>query len=113
METTYYKLNARKVKVSGGADMTTFVPVAVPAPAPQPQQAGQVLDFDRYRQRLETRAAWQELATAQAPAASPVQRRQRSHPTKAQRAQNALEVLATLAVLMVSLAATAAFIALV
>lgn len=111
METTYYNLNARKVKVSGGADMTTFVPVAVPAPAPR-RTGGEVLDFDRYRQRLETKAAWQELAKAQ-PEAPRAQSRQRSHPSRAQRAQNTLEVLATLAVLVVSLAAAVAFIALV
>lgn len=112
METTYYNLNARKVKVSGGADMTTFVPVAVPAPAPRQQSTGEVLDFARCRQRLETKAAWQDLARAgdDAPQAQP---RVRSHPSRAQRAQNALEVLATLAVLAVSLCATVAFIALV
>lgn len=110
METTYYNLNARKVKVSGGADMTTFVPVAVPAP--RQQSTGEVLDFARCRQRLETKAAWQDLARAgdDAPQARP---RVRSHPSRAQRVQNTLEVLATLAVLAVSLCATVAFIALV
>lgn len=112
METTYYNLNARKVKVSGGADMTTFVPVAVPAPAPRRQSVGEVLDFDRCRQRLETKAAWQDLAQIQDEPRE-AQRRVRSHPSRAQRAQNTLEVLATLAVLVTSLAATVAFIALV
>lgn len=110
METTYYNLNARKVKVSGGADMTTFVPVAVPAP--RRQSVGEVLDFDRCRQRLETKAAWQGLAQSQV-GPEKAQPRVRSHPSRAQRVQNTLEVLATLAVLVASLAAAVAFIALV
>lgn len=112
METTYYNLNTRKIKVSGGADMTTFVPVAVPAPASRRQSGGEVLDFARCRQRLETKAAWQGLAQVQGDDPQ-VQSRRRSHPSRAQRAQNALEVLATLAVLAVSLCAAVAFIALV
>ena len=51
MDTIYYTLNTRRVKVSGGADLLTFVP----APAPAPAERGQVLDFARCRQRLETR----------------------------------------------------------
>ncbi len=113
METTYYKFNARKVKVSGGADLTTFIPVAVPAPALRQQETGEVLDFDRCRQRLETKAAWQGLAQSREQAAPQTQRRQRSHPSRAQRKQNTLEVLATLAVLVTGLAAAAMFIALI
>ena len=63
MDTIYYTLNTRRVKVSGGADLLTFVP----APAPAPAERGQVLDFARCRQRLETREAWKELSrTAEA-----------------------------------------------
>ena len=113
MDTIYYNVSTRRVKVSGGPDLLTFVPTVVPAPAPQNRAAGgEVLDFARCRQRLETKAAWQDLARAgdDAPQARP---RVRSHPSRAQRVQNTLEVLATLAVLAVSLCAAVAFIALV
>ena len=61
METVYYHLNARRVKVSGGADLVSFVPVAAPAGG---GERGEVLDFARCRQRLETKAAWRELTLA-------------------------------------------------
>ena len=68
MNTIYYHVNARKVKVSGGADLVTFVPAAAPAPA---GGKGEVLDFARCRQRLETKAAWKELARAAAEPSRP------------------------------------------
>lgn len=66
MDTTYYRFETRKVKVSGGADLLTVVPAPVSAPA------GEVLDFDRCRRKLETKAAWQGLAQAAAEISSPV-----------------------------------------
>ena len=60
MDTTYYRFETRKVKVSGGADLAVLVPAAVASPA------GEVLDFDRCRRKLETRAAWNGLAKAAA-----------------------------------------------
>ncbi len=65
MDTTYYRFETRKVKVSGGADLLTIVPAPVAAPA------GEVLDFDRCRRRLETKSAWQGLAKAAAEVSFP------------------------------------------
>ncbi len=119
MDTVYYRLNTRKVKVSGGADLVTFVP------APVTEKAGQVLDFDLCRRKLETKNAWKDLArTAQTvrPAASasedfaavetddvevPAPRRRRRAG-----ASDVLEVLCSAAVLLVSLCAAGTFLAL-
>lgn len=65
MDTTYYNFETRKIKVSGGPDLLTIVPAAVTAPA------GEVLDFDRCRRKLETKAAWKGLAKAVAEAKAP------------------------------------------
>ena len=119
METTYYNLNARKVKVSGGADMTTFVPVAVPAPAPRQQSTGEVLDFARCRQRLETKAAWRELAqTARElpresePAQEPAEEVSPAAPVSSRRERVAgwLELCASASIIAMCLAAVCAFL---
>ena len=116
MDTVYYHLNARKVKVSGGADLVTFVPVAAPAPA---EQKGEVLDFARCRQRLETKDAWKTLArTAQEaprteePEEAYVQDAPVSYapPSRRERAESWLELCATVAIIAVSLAAVFAFL---
>ncbi len=120
MDTVYYRLNTRKVKVSGGADLVTFVP------APVTEKAGQVLDFDLCRRKLETKNGWKDLArTAEQvrPAgadavetaaeedsnavAGPAPRRRRRAG-----ATDVLEVLCSAAVLLVSLCAAGAFLAL-
>jgi len=110
METMYYSLNARKVKVSGGADLLTFVPAPVVTPA---VQTAQILDFDRCRRRLETKAAWQELASAaqeEEPAeALPVAQTRRE---RRDRLGGVLELAASAAVLLVSIAAAMAFFSL-
>ena len=95
MDTIYYHLNARKVKVSGGADLVTFVPVSAPVPA---EGRGEVLDFARCRQRLETKSAWKELV-------SPAQA-----PSRRERLSGWLELWASAAVIAVSLAAILAFL---
>ena len=66
MDTTYYRFQSRKIKASGGADLVTFVPTVQPAPQAKPTAtpAGEVLDFDLCRRRLETRTAWKDLAAA-------------------------------------------------
>lgn len=65
MDTTYYTFQTRKIKVGNGADLVTFVPSLQPDPqAKAPAPAGEVLDFDLCRRRLETRTAWKELAAA-------------------------------------------------
>ncbi len=105
METIYYDLNARRIKVSGGADLVTFVPT----PAAKP--TGEVLDFDRCRRRLETKAAWKELEkTAEeagepaAPAPEGTERRER--------AADWLELAASAAVIGASVAAAVSFLGL-
>lgn len=113
MDTIYYHLNARRVKVSGGADLVTFVPTAAPAPA---SKQGEILDFARCRQRLETKAAWKDLARA-------VQEESQEEPQEApapqapysrrERAAGWLELCASAAVIAVSLAAVFAFLKLV
>ena len=112
MDTIYYNLSAKRVKVSGGADLLTFVT----APAQRPAASGgQVLDFDRCRQRLETKTAWRELVqtaetvedAAEEPAEElPACRRERKQ------APVWLDVVASLAVIAMALAATAAFLSL-
>ena len=113
METTYYSFDARKIKVSGGADLLTFVPASVPAPA---GEEAQILDFDRCRRHLETKRAWKDLAAQveeepeeeldeEFPAPRP--RRERR-----EKAASLLELAASAAVLLMSLAAAAAFFSL-
>ena len=111
MDTIYYTLNTRRVKVSGGADLLTFVP----APAPAPAERGQVLDFARCRQRLETKAAWRDLSFAAAeaavsfsdeapeevPAAAAVRRERR---------ESRLDLVVSVALLLTAAAAAAAFL---
>lgn len=112
MDTIYYHLNVRKVKVSGGADLLTLLPTPAPGPAP----AGEVLDFERCRRRLETRRAWTGLVeTAQQPLDSetaepcPVPERGQSR----ERAAAWLEMAASGAVILVSLAAAISFFCLI
>lgn len=119
MDTVYYTLKTRKVKVSGGADLLSFVSAAVPAPAAP--GGGEVLDFARCRQRLETKAAWKDLARAaeEAPAcpedgedgAAAASPRSRRHGLE--RAAGWMELCASAAVLLVSLCAALAFLSLV
>ena len=113
METTYYSFDARKIKVSGGADLLTFVPASVPTPV---GEEAQILDFDRCRRHLETKRAWKDLAARveEEPEeefteefSAPRPRRERR-----ERAATLLELAATAAVLLVSLAAAAAFFSL-
>ena len=116
MDTIYYHLNARKVKVSGGADLVTFVPVAAPAPA---EGKGEVLDFARCRQRLETREAWKSLARAaqETPQAEELLLEEAPAPqpplSRREWAAGWMELCASAAVIAVSIAAVFAFLRLV
>ncbi len=112
MDTIYYTLNTRRVKVSGGADLLTFVP----APAPAPAERGPVLDFARCRQRLETKNAWKDLvqtAEQTAGAEDTVEEMASAPRTVRKQAPVWLDVAASLAVIATALAATAAFLGLV
>lgn len=125
MDTTYYSFETRKIKVSGGTDLLTIVPAAAPA-AP----AGEVLDFDRCRRKLETKAAWKGLARAvaevKAPAVEdsgdvayetveerPAPARRVLKKRRTERAGGWLELCASVAVILVCLCAGWAFLALV
>lgn len=115
METVYYNLQAKRIKVSGGADLVTFLPASAPAPG---QGTGEVLDFARCRQRLETKAAWKELRQAAVPPAeeapaetlSPESPAPQSRSSRREWAANWLEIAASAAVIAVSLAAVLAFL---
>lgn len=109
MDTIYYHLNARKVKVSGGADLVTFVPVSAPAPG---SGKGEMLDFARCRQRLETQSAWRGLVSAaqeEQPEAEEDLTPARD-PSRRDRLSGWLELCASAAVIAVSLAAIVAFL---
>lgn len=112
MDTIYYHLNARRVKVSGGADLVSFVPTAAPAPA---EGKGEVLDFARCRQRLETKEAWKNLTLAAQEPSQPedlpeVPLSQAAPQSRRERCAGWMELLATASIIAVSLAAVAAFL---
>lgn len=113
MDTVYYNLKARRIKVSGGEELVTFVP----APAPKP--AGEVLDFARCRQKLERKTAWKRLTeAAQEDGAeerwAPAEPGMKAEPApRPGRGMERLELAATLAVTLVSLSAALAFFSLV
>lgn len=90
MTTAYYTFHTRKVKVSGGPDMLTLVPVTqaepstvsadgkvlaprafggkLPSAMPQAEEKSEaqaeILDFGLCRKHMETKSAWQSLARA-------------------------------------------------
>lgn len=105
MDTVYYNLTARKVGVSGGPDLLKFVPTAMETPA------GEVLDFQRCRQRLEIKAALKHLNQAAEENARPeTEVTNASAPRSCcERALGWLEVCASLSVIAVSAAAVAVF----
>jgi len=107
MDTTYYHLNTRRVKVSGGADLVTFVPAPVPAPA------GEVLDFEACRRKLETKKAWK--AMAQAAQTHEPQAVQPSRPRKRRTRElsDMMELCASAAALLVCLCAAFAFLTII
>lgn len=111
MDTIYYNLNAKKVKVSGGADLVTFVPTAIPSLS---ENRGEVLDFARYRRKLETKNAWRDLNQVsqdvvdveeeKEPVSAPAPKARRPH------GMDWLEACATTAVILLSLCAGWAFL---
>lgn len=86
MTTTYYTFQTRKVKVSGGPDLLSLVPVAhaeaqavsdegkmlspkafdgsIPQAGTQDAPKAEILDFSLCRKHMETRNAWKALAQA-------------------------------------------------
>lgn len=113
MDTIYYHLNAKRVKVSGGADLLTFVPAA-PAGT---EGGGEVLDFTRCRQKLETKAAWKALSHAVQEVPEAEEKEEVCYapvlPSPKERAAGWLELCASAAVIAVSVAAVVAFLRLI
>lgn len=104
MKTAYYDLSTRRLKVSGGADLVTLTP----APVELPQEtAGQLLNFERCRRQLETRAALRAMgaASGQAPEAPAPRPRSKHREVYA----DWLELCASAAVLVVGLIAAGLF----
>lgn len=111
MDTIYYHLNAKKVKVIGGADLVTLIPVAAPG---SPEGRGEILDFARCRQRLETKRAWKDLTRAAQEVSYEKEREEAAAPqipmTRRERAAGWMELCASAAVIAVSVAAALAFL---
>lgn len=111
MDTVYYSLKTRRVKVAGGEELVTFVPVAAAKPA------GEVLDFDRCRQKLERKNAWKELERTAYTSHRSVPVREEACRTAAEKPLSKerpmkgqwLELIASLSVTLVSLSAALAF----
>ncbi|MCI5705152.1 MAG: hypothetical protein ACOX67_07440 [Oscillospiraceae bacterium] len=106
MDTVYYNLTARRVRVSGGPDLLKF------SPAPAEAPAGEVLDFQRCRRKLETKAALAQLREAEEESRdSETEESEVSFPgLRRERAAGWLELCASLSVIAVSAAAVAAFL---
>ncbi len=113
MDTVYYNVNAQRVKVSGGADLVRLVPV--PAVEPELRDRGErVLDFERCRRKLETKAAWKRLEEMardvdggleeERPAPSP------AAPGRWERCSGWMEVCASAAIIVMCATAALAFL---
>ena len=112
MDTIYYNVNARRVKVSGGPDLVRLEPVPVAASADLPRQA-RVLDFDRCRRELETRAAWQRLEQTARECEEHGEERGLYTPLpRTQRASQWLEIAASAAIIVMCAAAVLAVLGL-
>lgn len=115
MDTIYYTLSTRRVKVCGGADLVRVVPLARPEGAPQ-KKAGEIVDLALGKKRLETKNAWRELAQTAADAPDLPEEELEEAPvlprTRRERGASLLELGATAAVLLAGLSSAAAFLSL-
>lgn len=106
MDTVYYNLTARRIKVSGGPDLLKFVSTGTAL-----STGSKVLDFQRCRRHLETKAALKQLNQE----AEEFDEPEAEHPeisTGSSRQGGAwswLEACASLCVIAVSAAAITAF----
>lgn len=115
MDTIYYTLNTRRVKVCGGPDLVRFVPVAGTQPVREGKGRGEILDLDLCRKRLETKNAWKELhrAVDDVPELAGEEEEEAvMAPSAGYREKGAswLELGASAAVILAGLAAAAAFL---
>ena len=93
MDTIYYTLNTRRVKVSGGADLLTIVPA--PAPAPETREAWKELS------RTAEAVSFSDEAPEEVPAAAAVRRERR---------ESRLDLVVSVALLLTAAAAAVAFL---
>ena len=101
MDTTYYHLNARRLKVSGGADLLSVSCAPAPSAGGMP---GQLLDFEACRNKL----LFQEKADEPVEVLTP---RKRSGGAKRRSLLSwGLETCATVCVILVSLSAIVLFL---
>lgn len=114
MDTVYYNVNAKRVKVSGGPDLVRLEPVPVAAPTSRPREQ-RVLDFDRCRRELETRAAWRRLEQAARESGDHAgeERAEYTPLPRTQRASQWLEIAASAAIVVMCASAALAFLGLV
>lgn len=115
MDTIYYTLNTRRVKVCGGPDLVRFMPVAGTQPAREGKVRGEILDLDLCRKRLETKNAWKELHRAVDSVPEPAGEEEEGPlmvPSAVRREKGAslLELGASAAVILAGLSAAAAFL---
>lgn len=115
MDTIYYTLSTRRVKVCGGADLVRVVPMARPQGTPE-KKAGEIVDLALGKKRLETKNAWKEFVqmTADAPGLSEEEEAGEAPALPRacrERSASWLELGATAAVLLAGLSAAAAFLA--
>lgn len=115
MDTIYYTLNTRRVKVCGGPDIVRFVPMAGSRPAREGKGAGEILDLALCKRRLETKNAWKELYRAVDNVPEPTEEAEEPAPAEAapsRREKEAawLELGASAAVILAGLSAAAAFL---
>lgn len=114
MTTTYYTFRTQRVKVSGGADLLTLVPVAQHAPA-EGRRKAEIIDFDVCRKHAETRQAWDTLSqTARKSKLTEEIRATEEPETPSQPARPSgterMELIASAAVIVTALSAAAAFL---
>lgn len=104
MDTTYYSLSARHLKVSGGADLLSVSCAPVAAAADRP---GQILDFETCRHRLGAQAQAEE---PEEPAERPAVKPRSGRAERRAGLSWALEVCATVCVILASISAVVMFL---
>lgn len=120
MDTVYYTFNTRRVKVSGGPDLVRLIPTS--SVARKTDHAGEIVDLEQFRRRMDTKKAWKELSLT-ATRLSDLSEEEEEEEAETEAAPAAprsggnvplwLELGSTAAVLLAGLAAAAAFLVLI